>query len=441
MRNSARTPQEFADLRAATMRSNVFSPTEKLEELDKTNEAEQVRPVLDASSANDVPSMEQQLTRLRAGGEDVSHIKPERRHQYIAMLERQVEARQREQKADVDKALKDNARLRWNGIFAAHDKARRAGRPLTSAEYNKLIPQPGTVPEDEWRQMDAYLATLTKVEKPKTDYATYWNVTQSAMQDPESFKQGKVTVAGPDGKPVQKTLPQLFAEGRLDEGDYQKFTDLMRTAKEDSFVYRGAITDQEAINGALTTRFKYDLKTKDEEQQKEIGHLTSMVNQTLAARAQAKGKALEQGERDSIINEVLDREVAVKKNSWIYSLLPFTDAQTKTIKTLGVRPEIATALYEGTRKGGHELGPDGVVMLFKDYANYEPGIIAGWGRYGAGKPLSPDVAVKVYWTVGQYRNEIDAELKRAGKLTGDDAKDNPERAALAARAVALKKVP
>jgi hypothetical protein len=381
--------------------------------------------------------MEQQLTRLRAGGEDVSHIKPERRHQYIAMLERQVEARQREQKADVDKALKDNARLRWNGIFAAHDKARRAGRPLTSAEYNKLIPQPGTVPEDEWRQMDAYLATLTKVEKPKTDYATYWNVTQSAMQDPESFKQGKVTVAGPDGKPVQKTLPQLFAEGRLDEGDYQKFTDLMRTAKEDSFVYRGAITDQEAINAALVQQ-KYDLKTTDADKQREIGHLTSLINGTLAARAEAKKKPLDPGERDLIIREVLDREVVTKKNSLAWRLIPFTDAESRKINTLGVRPEIAVALYEGTAKGGRRMQPAEVVTAATEYAKFEPGIIATWGRYGNGKPLAPDTAVHIFYLIAEHKNEIDAELRRAGKLTGDDAKDDPERAALAVRAYTVK---
>lgn len=426
MRNTARTPQEFADVRAAAMRSNALDPVEKKKQLDLATEAEQLRPVLDASTENDPAAMRAQIARLEAGGEDVDHIDPKNRNQYVRQLRSQLEAREREQKEDKDKALKEEARLRWNNIFAVHDAARRARRRLTSAEYNKLIPRPGTVPEDEWRQMDAYLSSLTKVEKPKTNFATYWNITQSAMQNPEAFKEGKVTVIGPDGKPAQTTLPALYAQGLLDEGDFFKFTDLTRTAKTDDFVYLGAITDQEAINAALVEK-KYDLKTTNADEMTEIGHLTSLVNQTLAVRAQAKKKPLEPGERDLIIREVLDREVKTKRTLWNY--LPFTADHTRTLTTLGVRPEIAVALSEGTARGGRRMQADEVVTVAKDYAKYEPGIIKAWARYAGKKVLSPDTAVHLYYIVDRDKALIDEKLK--GTLTGEEDKDNALRAAMA----------
>lgn len=441
-RSIARTPEEFAALRADVMASGVWDAARKKQEVDLVYKAEQIHPILEASNSNDPDKMREQITRLEAGGEDVAYIQPEQREAYVSSLRHQLEAREREQKEEEDTVKKANETFVWNLINEASDESRRAGRRLTSKDFNRLMPKPDDVRPDEWRRMQGALAELTKPPPPQTNTAMYWTVSRSMVEHPEDFKAGFVWVPVPDkknaGKVVMERRSLYETRGHFTDEDFQQVVGWMRSSQSNQpYVYRGAITDQEAINVALTDR-KYDLKTDDEEKQKEIGHLTKLANATLATRAQAKGGALDVGERDLIIREVFDREVKSKPSFWNRLTGGLNQGQINELRTLGVDPEIAVAFYEGTATGGRRMQPDEVVLHAKQYQTYERGIIDSYAAYGARAPLSPEIAVHIYYIAERDKTLIDKELQ--GKLTGDPVRDNALRASLAVRAYTVKGV-
>lgn len=504
--NVARTPEEYGKVRQQLLSSNAISPAKKKLMLDDVNEAEQLRPVLDAQLSNDPGQLRAQIARLSEGrapadarggagagktftveaegkfhvipatvngkpvsrdeavqawiggftqaagtfdtaqdaeqatasaarGQGVEFIKPAVREQYVKALQGQLNAIEREQKGAESEARKKVADAAWTEIFSTADRLRQTHQLLPSSLYSKLLPKPGTVDPEDWNRMNEYLEKLSEGEPFRTNPALYWAVNQSLIDHPEDYRQGYVFLPGKDGKMERR--PLLTIAPFMQDDHFRHFVDLQRSGTGSPFVFKGSIGDQEAINQALVER-QYDPKSKDEQDVAEMGYLSSIVNSTLAVRATNKGSALDPNERALVIREVLDREVQLKKNSWLYRHLPFTDEYERKVTALGVRPEIAVAFYEGTGAGGKRMSPDEVVAAATDYAKYEPGILATWSRYGSGKPLSPDMAVHLYWVVATRKDEIDAELKRAGQLTGDEAKDNAARAALAVRAFFAK---
>lgn len=388
-------------------KSRGMAPAYKVKLSEQIDKIEQVRPVYEALQRNDYGSMAEFIGKLNDPKEFTS-LEPQERAAFSDRLKAEVKNFQEAAKKEKDDSLQRNAaefvdpttgrRMGWNPIF----EKIRAKAPVSYAD----IPPPGTIKPDEQKQMIDYVDNARKGVEPKTDLKLYASLSDLARNEPEKFA----------------ALPLTSLVNRLSPTDFKHFVDL-QTKPPGAAAFDDFLTTDEAINSKLSSpEVGFDLKAAkdDPENAEKVGHVKSLIQHELAAL----GHRASVTERDDIIDRVVKSEITVKRH-WY-------KGDERKVATLGVPPKYVVALRRVASDLGFGLSAEGLAETYKDFAFYEDGITQAWGPLaGPKKRLTPDLALGVYGYLKARWGDIDAELRRAGKLTGKNEIDNTNRTALA----------
>jgi hypothetical protein len=391
-------------------KSRAMDPAYKAKLMEHIDKIEQVRPVYEALQRDDYATMTEFIGKLN-DPKEFSKLEPQERAAFSDRLKSEVKQFQERIKKEKDDTLKRNAtefvdatgqRTGWNPIF---EKVRE-GKAVSYRD----IPPPGTIAPDEQKQMIEYIDNRRKGVEPKTDLTLYAALTDLARNKPEEF--------------ASLSIPALI--NRLSPADFKHFVDLQAkppgASQFDDFV-----STDEAINSKLSAPteqggYGFDLKKMkdDSEIQGQVGHLKSLIQHEIAALGHRPSLT----ERDDIIERVLKNEVQTTKHWW--------RSDERKVSTLGVPPKYVVALRRVSADLGYGLSAEGLKQTYTDFAFYESGITQAWGPLaGTRRKLTPDLALGAYGYLKANWSAIDAELRRVGKLTGNNEIDNANRTALA----------
>lgn len=380
---------KFDDARKVVSASRSMDAPYKEKLLSHIDKIEQVKPIYEAVQREDFASMAELLGRLN-NPEEFTTLEPQERTAFAERLKGEIRQFQSKVSSSADDELKRNADAGWRGMFDAI----RNGQPVSY----KSIPPTGTIPADEEKAMMAYVDARREGHPIKTNWAVYEDLRRRIAA----------------GENVRVTAYRMsLADGQL--SDLIHFS----TAKNSGGShFDNFITTEEAINSRLPKGFDPASIKGSPEKQAEVGQVKGIIQHELAAL----GHAPTLQERDDIIDKVIHENIKVEKG-WI--------RDSVKVPTLGIPPKYVVALRRVASDLGVSLDDKGLAGTYKDFSYYEPGIATAWGPQARGRQPTPDLLLGVYGYLKANWGSIDAELKRVGRLTGNNEIDNPNRAALA----------
>lgn len=380
---------DFAGARNTIATSRAMDADHKDKLNNQIDKLEEIRPVYEALQRDDYGSMAVFLGKLN-DPKEFTKLSPEERNQFTDRLKAEIKQFQDSVRKENDRLLKANADAGWNGIFTKV----RTGEPISYRD----IPPPGMIPADEQKAMIEYIDNKKKGVEVKTDLALYDSLTRTARTDPEAFSQ----------------IPLTALINRLSPADFKHFSDLQAHPPG---AYDDFVNTDEAIEMKLPKQLAKSEVKDSPDKQAMVGQVKQIVQHELAGlghRASLK-------ERDDIIDKVIKDNVKVD---------PHWYGDRVKVDT-SVPPKYVVALRRVSNDLGFGASSEGIRRTYQDFTNYEDGITSAWAPQARGQRLSVDHSLGVYGYLKSHLGEIDAELRRVGKLTGKDQIDNPLRAALA----------
>lgn len=392
--------------RAVVNSSRVMDAAYKEKVLDHIAKVEQLTPVYDAIRRQDYGTMAEMVGKLNDPRE-FTKLAPAERTAFSERLKAEIKQFKTAADDAQKKAFKANADAAWNNLFGI---VRAGGTPsYRDIPPPSLDPLQGGMDPTEQKAMMAWVDDRKKGIETKTDLNLYAALTDMARSRPEEF--------------ASLSLTSLI--NRLSPTDFKHFIDL-QTKPPGASSFDDFVSTDEAINAKLSAPteqggYGFDLKKAkdDSDVAAQVGHVKSLIQHELAAL----GRRATLQERDEVIDRVLKNEVKVTKH-WY--------GDDRKVATQGVPPQYVVALRRVSADLGFGLSADGIKQTYTDFAYYEDGITQAWGPIaGTRRKLTPDLALGVYGYLKAHWGEIDAELRRVGRLTGKNEIDNAARTALA----------
>jgi hypothetical protein len=341
--------------------------------------------------------------------EGIDGIPQPHREALVHQMKAQLRAIDAQAEAAEEKRQKRVTSYAYNQLAQIEIAARSTGvTPPPELVFGivRRYAKPGTVKGEDLKALTAYAESITKGEERKTDLDLYQQLELAAAEDPEAFKNDKISLFNRATGEV-KEVGLLQVRGALSDGDFKKFAGIQGTLSKDgreSSMYQDFLGVTGYMKSKLEADYGFDVQKPSDDQRKQMAAVSIAVNTELSTAARLKGTKLNTVERDKVIDQTLARSIQVNKG--------FFSTSTE-LKTAGVDPDLAVALSSLSNR---RLKTPDIIEEAKNFGYYAPAIEAAWVELSPRVPLTTERAVQVYNVLSTRWRDIDAKLLSSGVM-------------------------